>query len=671
MPINFEISSVEDYNSDPRLCGCCPEPECLYAEIEAQNRVTYVCRGGGFPWAKDDEERPDGFDYLQEPSVRIPVYSTRTESTRTEYSGSAHNKAELYGTGDVLTDSVTRTQSYSFANTTSTEDKYGIALEDVPASNIPLGYCPDESTILPAAPPADISASAGTPVDGVVTVTVTWGDDRPDDTSDPPGKAGYYEIIVDGVEIPTTEETESEFDLLETDTTCHEIRVRHVLFSSLAGSSFGAWSAATVFSLTDDPCCVASEPACDDVPDGNPQESDPTALGTTWTWEEEITGTSPSSDSGTTLCDGLPDDTYPGGGAASWPFGTDRPIGGPSWGSDITSTSETKTGSVTASTAFYALSYSSGTTDPTLRTWQTVESVADIEGERENRVEYTDDVNVDGVETTLWDEAVGIIAEFETLWNWTAGQPVAKWEHDYPKTPQTITSYNGFPFGRLTELRYRWEVPSDHKTAGGTTYTTAWDIAFFPQAWLDWRQEYWEWAVEKWAWAEWPDLDEDERPEERPPDPGDAPEEPEDGPEIIESKTWTWDFEQGEREDETVPDCDPSADSRPPFDPPEDPGEEATEEEQEEYEEALAAFEAAEEARAEASTRQSEWYYYTPDTMPEAPGIFTPANVRHTCGESPYGTILNYDLAFPTTELPPLDPTEIDPARWERWWNWD
>lgn len=665
MPINFEISSVEDWNNDPRRCGCCSEPECFYATIESQNRVTYVCRGGFFPWAKDDEDRPDGFDYEQEPSVRIPVYSTRTESLRTEYSGPAHNRAELYGSGDVLTDSVTRTQTYSFAQTTSTETKFGIALEDIPASNIPLGYCPTESSILPAAPPTDIAAIAGTPVSGIITVTVTWTDGRPDDTSDPPEPAGYYEIMVDGVEIPTTGDAEAEFDLLETDETCHEIRVRHVL------NFPGAWSEPTIFSLTDDPCCVAEEPACNVSREGNPQESDPTAFGTGWTWEEEITGTSPSSDSGTILCDGMPDDTYPAGGAASWPFGYDRPIGGPSWVADIVGSSETKTGSVTASTTFYAYTYSSGDTDPTLRTWQTTESEADIEGEREDRVEYTDDRNISGVETTLWDEAVAIIAALDPLFNWTTGPSVAKWEHDYPKTPQTIDSYNSYPFGRMTELRYRWEVPADHKEAGGTTYTVAWDIAFFPTAWLEWRQAYWEWAVAKWAWAEWPDLDEEDRPEERPPDPGTAPVEPDDGPEIIDSLTWTWSFEQGEREDEEVPACDPSADSRPPFDPPEEPEEGASPEEIEEYEEALEAYEAAEAARAEASTRQSEWYYFTPEDMPEAAGVFSPANVRYTCGASPYGTIQNYDIAFPTTELPPLDPTETNPARWDRWWNWE
>jgi hypothetical protein len=153
--------------------------------------------------------------------VRIPVYSTRTESLRTQYSGSAHNKAELYGTGDVLTDSVTRTQSYSFDETRSTEEKFGRNIEDWPASNFPYGYCPDETTILPAAPPASVSASAGPPVDELVTVTVAWSDDRPNDLGDPPSPIGEYEITVDGVEIPLTGETEAEFVLNETDTTCH------------------------------------------------------------------------------------------------------------------------------------------------------------------------------------------------------------------------------------------------------------------------------------------------------------------------------------------------------------------------------------------------------------------------------------------------------------------
>ena len=43
-------------------------------------------------------------------------------------------------------------------------------------------------------------------------------------------------------------------------------------------------------------------------------------------------------------------------------------------------------------------------------------------------------------------------------------------------------------------------------------------------------------------------------------------------------------------------------------------------------------------------------------------------NVRHVCVESPHGTIENYDHRFPTTTLPPLDPTKEDPSRWSKWY---
>ena len=48
---------------------------------------------------------------------------------------------------------------------------------------------------------------------------------------------------------------------------------------------------------------------------------------------------------------------------------------------------------------------------------------------------------------------------------------------------------------------------------------------------------------------------------------------------------------------------------------------------------------------------------------------FRICNVRYICGQSPYGTITNYDTGFPVTELPTLDPTTANPRRWADWYS--
>lgn len=196
-------------------------------------------------------------------------------------------------------------------------------------------------------------------------------------------------------------------------------------------------------------------------------------------------------------------------------------------------------------------------------------------------------------------------------------------------------------------------------------------------------------------------------------DPGEAPEEPEalrpvviSDPEVL---SWEWTSEQGVQEPEEVGGCDPTYEERTLIEPV-DPGEGATTEQIEAYEEALAEYEAAVAARDAASTRQSPWFILGPDrwarwiTEPVPPGPLPPdptsaqiakrirlmgayetltdqfqsarresvwiCNVRYSgIPNAPFGPVFAYDPRFLTTDLPPLHPTEADPAAWELWWT--
>lgn len=200
-------------------------------------------------------------------------------------------------------------------------------------------------------------------------------------------------------------------------------------------------------------------------------------------------------------------------------------------------------------------------------------------------------------------------------------------------------------------------------------------------------------------------------------DPGKAPEEPKDlKPEIISSpEPWVWFETQGEKPDERIDACDPTKNSRELHEPEKPKRDDFDTDEQfkaavESYKSALAAYNTAVAARKAASKRQSPWYIVTPDKwsdyrgkpdpvqpLPENPdendrkahdratkrynfllGRFNSThhaslvvcNVRHTCNiGDPAGEIENWDRGFPTTELPPLDPTKEDPWRWAEWYQ--
>lgn len=199
-------------------------------------------------------------------------------------------------------------------------------------------------------------------------------------------------------------------------------------------------------------------------------------------------------------------------------------------------------------------------------------------------------------------------------------------------------------------------------------------------------------------------------------DPGNAPEEPKDlKPEIISSPSpWVWFDTQGEKPDERIDACDPTKYSRELHEPDRPKREDFYTDEQfkaaaESYKSALESYRADVAARKAASKRQSPWHIITPDKwsdyrtkpdpvqpLPENPdendrkahdratkrynfllGRFNSThhaslvicNVRHTCNiGDPAGEIENWDRRFPTTELPPLNPTKEDPSRWADWY---
>jgi hypothetical protein len=198
-------------------------------------------------------------------------------------------------------------------------------------------------------------------------------------------------------------------------------------------------------------------------------------------------------------------------------------------------------------------------------------------------------------------------------------------------------------------------------------------------------------------------------------DPGSAPEEPRDlRPSVVQdSLVWQWNSSQGERDQENIDRCDPTKDTRqPPRPEPPDrdnyPDAEDWQEAQEAHKEAVKEWEQDQKELRARSKRQSEWRIVTPDewsdwrgkpdTVPDLPenpteedrelhtrqkrryefllnrwrnerhASLVVCDVRRVCGEPPEGAVEEWDLRFPTTELPPLSPGKEDPARWSEWY---
>lgn len=734
MDIPFEMAGIPDWNA-ANPCAC-PEPECEFATLTMQAREVETCIGGFGPntmdYAPDGSvSYPDAFDERSN-GVLWPLYRTRTESTRVVISATAHDHAERYS-GGVLVDSFDAVAATEYDVTDSVDEGFQRLPEYWPASNIPLGNCPPEDTILPVAAPAGLSSSAGTPADGLVPVSLSWTENRDDDTrpeSDPGDgsplpKMGFYQVKVDGVDY-LSDEPEWLVSLSEGDATCHEFRVRHLL----TGAPFeraGQWSAAVAFSLTGNPCCEPEPQGCSDPTHGNNQRSaTPAAILSMDSW------TAGAESGHNPQC---------GGATPADPTGLGIYLVSASAG-PITGVSSSRTATTIADVTTRAQSTpNTSSADPGVSGWQI--SISESSGTGSTTVATTLSDDRNGGQTTvdsLFDAALATLAGWDDSYGWGISLGGTSWPEwsagadalavgSFPETDGSGSILTGL-YARVRELRYQWVIPADYV---GDKHTTAWDVARFPLVWLEWRTARYAWAVAKHAFLHKPEPGDDDYPQpgdfddpddyaaavaaiDAITDPGDEPEEPADDlPEIVDSPDpWEWTSEQAERDPEAIDACDPTYSARTLIEPVEPASEDYPDSET--FDTAHAAWVTAHTqwaldvaARAEASKRESDWYRFVPDRIssyrdkpapvPDLPTtppptdaevaahtlavavydnrlakynaarreVFLICNVRHTCGDSPYGPLATYDLWFHTTSLPPLHPAEEDPARWVLW----
>jgi hypothetical protein len=289
-------------------------------------------------------------------------------------------------------------------------------------------------------------------------------------------------------------------------------------------------------------------------------------------------------------------------------------------------------------------------------------------------------------------------------WGKTYAMPGATVPGAFAKGTFPVWGASGVAITMLfRQMRYRWSVSTEIPGL----YKIVWSIGEFSEQHLAWRSAYHAWAVAKYDFLHQPAGGEPL------PDPGAAPAAPGGGfaPVVVTADLeWEWTPAQGERGPESVGVCDPTYAARVPQPPvlPDDP----TPEESEAYAEALEAYNEALEARREASTRQSAWYAVTPggffrdviypplpaplptDPPPTSAQVAIHArqtaahtalkaehdaiprrfrqvcDVRYVCNPNgPAGEIVTYDLGFPQTEIPPLDPANENPRLWTAWWT--
>jgi hypothetical protein len=362
--------------------------------------------------------------------------------------------------------------------------------------------------------------------------------------------------------------------------------------------------------------------------------------------------------------------------------------------------------------------------------WKTVKDSWSEELNEETGTRYENDINTgETAMASMFTELEALVAAYDDLYGWgitlTGSWPTLDGGYT-PETgaacvtkffPQTGNNLSAALKVRMRELGTSWTVQEDHE---GTAFKVLWDVAFFSAEWEAWALAHYLWAGSEYRWLnrsmpgddDYPEPEDYETTEEYnaaldaipkdpdvfppsgwttnagPPitytkagvtlsetalrdlyelyaDPGGAPT----APAVQDSEEWTWASTQAAVDPETVDPCDPTFAARQqPAEPvredyPE--GEEGTEE----FDDAHAAWDAARLEAIERSKRTSPWFIFTPALMPTVPGHFRVCNVRHICDlENPNGIIANYDHAFPTTELPELDPTTSDPSRWADWY---
>lgn len=697
--IPFEHATIEDFNAlSPCCCpaASCPEPVFAY-----QFRETEACKRGWGPWLKS-EDKPNGFD-MQKPGNLVPLYKTQTISARTQKVGTLTETLQYSSAGVVsATFSFTSTVDYDF--TTTQQSAYGKRLEDWPAGSQPFGSCPPESLIFATAATAEGVSISAPDENGNVTVTLSTPEGRPDDPSNPGEKAGFYHFLVDRW-LSYTSGNELEITMSKDDATCHEFQVQHVC------GGYGKWSAAKVFSVKNNPCCKEPEPIpCNDFTTGNVEWSGSAEVlaMADGSWETSYSGDEelPASDSGTfSSCDGTTPSNVPSW-ALSSPYGNPvRPaiqyLLGSSQGYENSVTYTPSTRKEITRNARDNVSSSPIDPDDDPPGWKTTSSSDVGTTTMTDTLEWSDDQNR-GKSTIngMFAEVLGKVQRFSDSYGWglTYGFHVgiaARAVGTYPETDGFTAP--GQLLLRMRQLRFRWEVPFSHD---GDLYRVHWRIGKFHDRWVDWKGEYYAWAVAKHAFLTKPKPGDANYPKREDfldkesfdaavaeinaiTDPGKAPEEPRDlRPSIHQSPApWTWNSSQGRRPDEVIDQCDPTKSIR----------EEGDAEE-----------------RREASKRQSPWWIVTPDEWSDwrgKPGPVPPlpenptaadrelherrkkqyeflkfrwenerhcslmvCDVRRSCGDPPEGTVEEWDLRFPATELPPLSPGKEDPARWADWY---
>lgn len=655
---DFEIADTADVNrANP--C-CCPEAECLYAEIQFQNRDSDLCKGGATPWFKnydDPESYPNAFDILSVGKL-MPLYKREVYSYLAEKNGEKSETWE-YSSGHVVSQTFKFESTVNFSFTTTVDREYGQVKEFWPRGSEPLGYCPPESTIFAAEAVAD-GVKTLAAVDGIVQVVLSTPDVRPNHPTDvdedgKPVKAGWFQFSVDGQTYGLSG-PEFTINLNEGDTTCHEFSVRH-----LCGGN-GKWSKPKVFSLKSNPCCKDPEPpGCGDYTEGNAIWSGTREYlqsgGNRWTSTYSNTSGGSSTDTGDTGCDD--------NGVSNIPPGL---IGGIFGSIFIPQVALQYTLSTTADKVEFERT---ATENKTTLSWTVNRSgsnpldpdVPDPPGWRGamwnesgtarivEKTTYSDDQN-QGKSTIeqMFSTLLGKVKGYSKTYGWGITISGGWFDGGNARAVGGYPETQGGGFGGLAQLwvkirecRFRWKVPDEHV---GTTYKTKWNIGRFHDRWITWRAEYYEWAVKKYTFLHKPKPGDPDYPKladfyndpstpvneaqtalkeaidaiKAIPDPGAAPPEPvELRPEIIgKQEIWEWTSSQGEQPDEAIDRCDPTKYSRELHEPTKpkrtDFGtEDLFKAAVESYKTALAAYKAAVAKRKADSKRQSPWFIITPD----------------------------------------------------------
>lgn len=618
MEINWKMISAADWN---RLNPCCCEqPVCAFATVEIMRRDVEKCLGGHFPFGRDnlpeegDEPYPDAFDFYSPVGALIPYYRTSTSTWRTQLGGTTTIEGKKFKFPETLIGTYNYTGTTKYDETRTRVTTYQKPNHEWPAGNFPLGLCPPESTMLPAAPPSGMGVSIGTAVDGIVPVTLQWQENRGTYTkqevngSPPPAEitvtytAGNYEVIVDGGGLYGTSESSLLIHLNETDTSCHEFQVRATVATANGAGSPGRWSEPFLFSLNPNPCCQVEEPSCMYPTTGNLTSSLEQAARSSRgdTWEVTLTPGATTPGNFNYCSEDPPAIPAPG----YWEYGV------PALPSAPDHSFYKREPAVWESRQVWVLNKTwSRTPDMNVYAWQQIDqkSTGDLSDPGSGGVviqkagkiltEQTvlsDDRNQgDATATNLFGLAYAELSALDNSWGWISGGWGYNWDDSASapaRWPVIGDKTNGITC-RIRQTRYRWEVPETHQ---GTTYIVSWNIARFHDQWLIWRAEYYAWAVAKYAFLHKPHPGEDtyptytriqlpewggysddpETPEDEIQialdamiaaidaitDPGAAPPEPTNKrPEIIGgNKVWEWSSTQGERPAENIADCDPT-----------------------------------------------------------------------------------------------------------------